>query len=297
MPEPWKISLHGGHSGEFCEHGYQTLRQFLDAAVEYGYSTFGLSAHAPASSHSTDQRFLYEDEISAGLTTDELSDRFSKYATTSEELTHQYIDRIEVLRGAEVEVVPEDRFAAQAKNLVNRYNLDYIVGSVHWVDDTPFDFNNNYFKIAVNGRGNLQQFLIRYYELVATMIEQLNPEVIGHLDLPRLFSEGSPEHESQKTKQAIDSLLQLAAENGTILDLNVSALRKGLLTPYCSPWIVKRANELGVPFCFGDDSHSIEEVGAFLDQGRDYLLANGVETITTLTRRNKTISKKIIPLV
>ena len=59
----------------------------------------------------------------------------------------------------------------------------------------------------------------------------------------------------------------------------------------------KRANELGVPFCFGDDSHSIEEVGAFLDQGRDYLLANGVETITTLTRRNKTISKKIIPLI
>jgi hypothetical protein len=35
------VSLHGGHSGDFCEHGADSLREMLDAAVSFGYSTFG----------------------------------------------------------------------------------------------------------------------------------------------------------------------------------------------------------------------------------------------------------------
>ena len=47
MAEAWKTSLHGGHSGEFCEHASATLRELLEAAVEFGFDTFGVSEHAP----------------------------------------------------------------------------------------------------------------------------------------------------------------------------------------------------------------------------------------------------------
>jgi len=45
--EPWRVSLHGGHSGEYCDHAEATLREMLEAAVQYGYQTFGVSEHAP----------------------------------------------------------------------------------------------------------------------------------------------------------------------------------------------------------------------------------------------------------
>ncbi|MBN4064950.1 histidinol-phosphatase, partial [Dehalococcoides mccartyi] len=257
MSEPWKVSLHGGHSGDFCEHGHDTLREILEAAVAFGFTTFGVTAHAPAASDSTDRRFLYEEEIAAGHSPDDLSKKFSDFASASAQFAINFGGQLEVLRGAEIEVVPEDSFADYASIIRTQYDFDYLIGSVHWVDEMPFDTSRADFDKAVANRGGLEPFLIRYYELVELMIEQVSPEIIGHIDLPRLFSDGAPEHESSSVVAIVDRVLQKAAATGAILDLNVSALRKGLTTPYPSPRIVKRATKLGVSFCFGDDSHSV----------------------------------------
>jgi histidinol-phosphatase (PHP family) len=96
--------------------------------------------------------------------------------------------------------------------------------------------------------------------------------------------------------KAVYTAFEKAKAVGCILDLNVGALSKGLATPYPAPWIVQLASEMGVPFCFGDDSHSVAQVGAGIDAGRAYLLEHGIETITKLTRRNGTIAKEIVPL-
>jgi histidinol-phosphatase (PHP family) len=291
MSELWKISLHGGHSGDFCEHGSDTLREMLDAAVSYGYTTFGVSAHSPAS----DAKFIYEEEVQAGLTTNDLAQRFSDYTAACSELADEFSDRIEILRAAEVEIVPESSFAKNADQLRSKYNLDYLIGSVHWVDEIPFDTSQQDFDKAVANRGGLEPFLLRYYELVGEMIVQVKPEVIGHVDLPRLFCEGAPELASDSVMKAVYGVFEKAKAVGCILDLNVSALSKGLVTPYPAPWIVQLATEMGVPFCFGDDSHSVAQVGAGIDAGRAYLLEHGIETITKLTRSG-TIAKEIVPL-
>ena len=77
---------------------------------------------------------------------------------------------------------------------------------------------------------------------------------------------------------------------------NVSSFSRKLVTPYPAPWIVRIASDIGVPFCFGDDSHSAVGVGAGLATGREYLLDLGVESITKLTRRDGGIVKEIGPL-
>ena len=41
------FSYHGGHSGEFCGHAKGQLAAVVAAAVEAGFSTYGLSEHAP----------------------------------------------------------------------------------------------------------------------------------------------------------------------------------------------------------------------------------------------------------
>ena len=284
--------MHGGHSGDFCEHGSDTLREMLDAAVSFGYTTFGVTAHTPP----TDPKFLYEEEIEAGLSIDDMAVHFRDYVMACGKLKAEYSDRIEVLLGAEVEVVPESSFAEFAIALKSNYELDYLVGSVHWVDEMPFDTSQQDFDKAVENRGGLEPFLLRYYELVGEMIEQVKPEVIGHIDLPRLFREGAPELDSPSVMKAVYTAFEKAKAVGCILDLNVSALSKGLATPYPAPLIVQLASEMGVPFCFGDDSHSVAQVGEGIDAGRAYLLEHGIETIIKLTRKDGTISKEIVPL-
>jgi histidinol-phosphatase (PHP family) len=292
MSEPWKISLHGGHSGDFCAHGTDTLRGMLDAAVAFGYTTFGVTAHSQA----RDAKFLYKEEVEAGSGVGDMAENFRKYASTCTDLIDEYSSQLEVLLGAEIEVVPESTFAVDAVALKRDHKLDYLVGSVHWVDELPFDTNQDDFDKAVANRGGLEPFLLRYYELVGRMIVEVEPEVVGHLDLPRLFSEGAPELESAAVGVAVARVLENILAAGTIIDLNVGALSKPLALPYPAPWIVGMASEMGVPFCLGDDSHSIAQVGAGIAEGRDYLLGLGVDSITRLTRKNGDIVKEIVLL-
>ena len=290
--EPWKVSLHGGHSGDFCAHGTDTLRELLDAAVAFGYTTFGVTAHSPA----VDARFLYPEEVEAGLGVDELAQSFREYAATCSGLIDEYSGQLEVLLGAEIEVVPESTFDTVAAELRREHRLDYLVGSVHWVDELPIDTSQADFEKAVANRGGLEQFVLRYYELAGQMIERVGPEVFGQLDLPRLFCEGAPELESKPVRNAVAGLLENIVAAGTIVDLNTGALSKQLASPYPAPWIVSMASDMGVPFCFGDDSHSTAGVGAGIAEGREYLLDLGVDTITRLTRVDGRTVKEVVPL-
>jgi histidinol-phosphatase (PHP family) len=252
----------------------------LDAAVAGGLTTFGVTAHSPR----PDSKFLYEEEVEAGFSGDDVVRQFDEYAVASLGLVDEYRGRLEVLRGAEIEVVPEAGFADEALALRERYGLDYLAGSVHWVDEVPFDTSRADFEKAVEARGGLEPFVLRYYELVGEMVEQVAPEVIGHLDLPRLYAEGAAELESAAVRRAVGSVLERVRSTGGILDLNVRAEEKGLAAPYPAPWIVRMASEVGVPFCFGDDSHSAAQVGVGIDAGRQYLLGLGVTSITKLSR-------------
>lgn len=83
---------------------------------------------------------------------------------------------------------------------------------------------------------------------------------------------------------------------GCILDLNTAGWRKGLDTPYPAPWPVRRAREMQIPFCFGDDSHGPELVGAGMDEARDYLLSNGVTTVTVLRRDGNVVTREVVSL-
>ena len=287
------MSLHGGHSGDFCEHGADSLREMLDAAVAYGYSTFGVATHSPPSS----PKFLYEEEIAAGLGVPELGRRFRSYSEVSRELVAEYADRIEVLRGAEIEVVPSGSYAIDVALLREVYELDYVVGSVHWVDEIPIDVSRDESDRAVASSGGLESFLVRYFELVGEMISSVKPEVVGHIDLPRLYSDGAPEWGSDRVLGAVSDALVAARDAGCILDLNVRALSKGLGSPFPSAEIVRMASDMGVPFCFGDDSHSVAGVGVGIEAGRSFLLANGVDSITTLGRVDGGGVKRVVSLV
>jgi histidinol-phosphatase (PHP family) len=293
LSELWKVSLHGGHSGDFCEHGADSLREMLDAAISFGYSTFGVATHSPASS----SKFLYEEEVAAGLGVVELGERFREYSRLSRGLVAEYADRIEVLRGAEIEVVPSGSYAIDVGLLREVYQLDYIVGSVHWVDEIAIDVDRCEFDRAVTKSGGLESFLVRYFELVGAMISSVKPEVVGHIDLPRLYCDGASEWGFDRVLSAISYALVAARDAGCILDLNVRAFAKGLSSPFPSAGIVRAASDLGVPFCFGDDSHSVADVGVGVEAGRSFLLANGVDSITTLGREGGGVVKRVVSLV
>lgn len=298
----WRASLHGGHSGEFCDHAEGTLRQMLEAAVRVGYHIFGVSEHAPRPA-----AYLYPEEIALGWTAEKLADDFARYTETVAALAGEFAPRLTVLCGFEAEVVPPDTYVPTMRALrVKRLSdgnpaFDYMVGSVHYVAGIQIDGPPSSYLRAVEACGGVEPFAQRYYAQVAEMVEALRPEVVGHLDLLRKNAQRAGFSlsvlESKLVRAAAEQALEAIRAFDALLDLNLAGWRKGLDTPYPAPWLVQRAHAMGIGFCFGDDSHRPSEVGKGLEEGRAYLLKNGVDTLTVLDRdADGTIIRRVCPL-
>ncbi len=288
--QPWKVSLHGGHSGEYCEHAVATLRDVLEAAVHAGFSVFGVSEHAPRS----EERFLYQSELDKGYTLGRLQAEFDSYTVAVHQLSEEYADRLTVLRGFEAEVVPASGYRDEM--LEHRAKFEYMVGSVHYVDEVQIDGTPEEFEQAREAAGGLEALAVKYYETVAEMVDALRPEVVGHLDLIRRRAPLDADLATPAIERAADQALEAVHAADAILDLNTAGWRKGLGGPYPAPWLVKMADAMGLGFCFGDDSHGPADVGAGIEDAREYLLQHGVRRIRRLNREGSRLVKEWVTL-
>ena len=66
------ISLHGGHSGQFCNHAADMLEDIILQYIHLGFKKVGITEHVPPIS----DQFLYPDEKSAHLTVCDINKRF-----------------------------------------------------------------------------------------------------------------------------------------------------------------------------------------------------------------------------
>jgi histidinol-phosphatase (PHP family) len=293
MPaQPWKVSLHGGHSGEFCEHAAGDLREVLEAAVAAGYHTFGVSEHAPRS----EERLVYATERAKGFDVARLRTDFEDYAQAITPLADEFSDRLTVLRGFEAEVVPAHSYREEMLGHRRRFGFDYMVGSVHYVDEISIDGPKSDFDAVLAQAGGLEPLAVCYYEAIAAMVDALRPDVVGHLDLIRRNAPPDAALDTSAIRKSAGRALEAVREHGCILDLNTAGWRKGLGSPYPAPWLVQWASQMSVGFCFGDDSHGPAQVGEGVDQARGYLLENGVTTVTVLTRDGGAIVRRVVPL-
>lgn len=294
MPDrqPWKVSLHGGHCGAYCDHATGTLREVLDAAVGFGYQTFGVTEHAPRAH----ERYLYETELEMRRGVPELHRLFDAYAEDLADLSAEYADRMVVLRGFETEAVPQESYADIMLGLREKYRFEFMAGSVHHVHDTIIDGPPALYAKAMEISGSIEKLAIRYYTDIATMIRALRPEVVTHFDLIRRNAPNPESVETPAVREAALAALDVAEQHRCILDLNTAGIRKGLGCPYPRPWLVREAHARGIPFCFGDDSHGPAQVGRDVPAAREYLLAHGVTTVSVLTRESGKVVRKTVPL-
>jgi histidinol-phosphatase (PHP family) len=288
--QPWMTSLHGGHSSDYCDHAQSTLREMIGAAISFGYHSFGISEHAPRG----EERFLYPNEIELGWTLEKTLQDFERYCIDLPEIAAEFDAQITVIRGFEAEVVPTDGYVQRMKSYRSRTLpsgeplFDFMVGSVHYVNEIQIDGEPEEWIRAAEFAGGAENLAVAYYETITQMVNALRPDVVGHLDLIKrnvVLANCDPALLlTERVKAAaLECLQEIKVQQG-ILDLNTAGWRKGLGEPYPAPWIIEIANSLGVPFCFGDDSHNTGHVGAGVIEAREYLLANGVNSITGVGR-------------
>jgi histidinol-phosphatase (PHP family) len=266
------LSLHGGHSGEFCNHASDTLDGMIKRYIELGFTHVGISEHLPP----YDYNLMYDDEKECGLTPDIIFDRFESYIVKCNELKDKYKNEIKIFVGFETETYSGyDRFVP---SMVNKYRPDYFVGSVHHINDLCFDSSKEHYKKAVDSCKSITDFYNAYFDKQYEMFLKIKPQVAGHFDLVRIFDTDYEKRFKEKSVlERIDRNLEVMKEYKIIMDYNQRALLKGMKEPYPSSFILKRAIDLGISIVPGDDSHDINTVGYKIKSSTDFLLDQGVE--------------------
>lgn len=266
MKAPQRVSVHGGHSGQFCNHASDSLEDLIKKYIELEFSWVGITEHTPAAS----EIYLFPEEISSGLNPGLMLDRFAEYIVECRRLQKKYAPELKIFVAMEIETY--SGYKDFVPFLLQRFRPDYIVGSVHFIEDVCFDFSKESYAMAVKKMGSIEQLYCSYFDAQYEMINVLQPAVVGHFDLIRIFDKDYKDTIQIPTIQArILRNLKLIKEKDLILDFNLRALLKGAQEPYISRQILELAKDLNIAVVPGDDSHGTDSVGCFIEEGLNIL--------------------------
>jgi histidinol-phosphatase (PHP family) len=259
---PHLVSIHGGHSGEFCCHAKDTLEEIIKAYIKRGFSWVGITEHMPFSS----DEMLYPEEKDAGFDAKETYQRFAGYISKCRKLQEKYSSSIKIYVGFETEIF--SGFELFIKKLIQKFKPDYIVGSLHHVNNMGFDYSKQQYEEIIQDIGGLEALYCGYFDQQYEMIKTLKPEVVGHFDLIRIFD---PNYHIQLKKtdvqKRIKRNLKLIKKLNLIIDFNLRDLCAGASEGYPSTSILLQALELGIAVVPCDDSHSVETAGINVKEG------------------------------
>ncbi|KAL6307012.1 polymerase/histidinol phosphatase-like protein [Sparassis latifolia] len=282
---------HHSHSGQFCKHAAGTLEDVVLEAIKQGFEVYGLTEHVPR----WRLKDLYPEE--EGTSIKELAVQFDQFIAEAHRLKQLYADRITLLVGLETEFITKVDLDNLEK-LLQRYraNIEYVVGSVHHIQEVPIDFSRETYEEAIAKFGGeldpspsvpfiqMEVFLGEYFDGQYKIIERFRPEVIGHIDLCRLYNPTLKLEPYHLAWSKLQRNIRFAVSYGALFECNAAALRKVWDTCYPGEDVARLIMKEGGRFCLSDDSHGPHAVGLNYGRMANYLRRIGVSELWVLER-------------
>ena len=180
--------------------------------------------------------------------------------------------------GLEVDYIPGQE--NRAKEIISKYDFDYIIGSVHYLNGWGFDdprLAHRYSDLDIR-----EIYCTYFHELVSSALCGIF-DIIAHPDLIKKFGH-RPEHEP------LDLYRQAAkafADAGVCMEVNTAGLRNPAGEIYPSFEFLKICREYNVPVATGSDAHKPGQVGADFDLARQLLVEAGYNQVAVFEGRRR----------
>ncbi len=262
------LPLQNLHTHSVYDDGKDTLEEMIRTAIEKGFSSLGFSGHSymhfsPKISMSIEGTNAYKREICA--------------------LKEKYQGQMDIFCGLEFELYSE----------VDLAGYDYLIGSAHYFkidgEYVGFDRDANTVKQVIDtyfgGKG--MQYAKAYFELLSTLPNYGQFDVIGHFDLIAKHSETHCFFEENAPAYLGYAFEAIEALKGKIpfFEVNTGAMARGYRTaPYPSMPIMKRLLERGFLPIVSSDCHEKSKLDCGFADSVELLKACGAKERYILTK-------------
>ena len=149
--------------------------------------------------------------------------------------------------GVEVDFFPET--LEESINLLRPYPFDFIIGSVHFIDEFTIDLNSDSWKEITQEEINL--VWQTYWRYIAAAAKSGYFDLIGHFDLPKKYKFYP---DVDLTADALAALDAIAAADAA-LEINTSGWHKPVREAYPRLFYLTQARRRNIPILINADSH------------------------------------------
>lgn len=163
--------------------------------------------------------------------------------------------------------------------------FDLVIGSVHCLDRWALSAAAEA-PACFAGR-SLPDMARRYFDLVAEAAATGLFDVIGHLDIYKLYGRDAYGDAVFAIHRGLaEPALRSLVHHGVGLELNTASWRKGCTEPYPGAELLRLAWSMGVrTLSLGSDAHCLDDLGRDVGAARAIAARAGFETACTFRRR------------
>jgi histidinol-phosphatase (PHP family) len=256
---------------KYCD-GKGELHEYVEVARTNKLISMGFSSHAPVP---FDCKWCMRQE------------NFPQYKKDIEQLKAANTD-IEIYSGLEVDFIP-----GVISPLHYRDQLDYTIGSIHFVDILPdgrhweIDNSQAVFQEGLEKifKNNIKDAMVRYFELTKEMIYHSTIDIVGHLDKIKMqnadnkyFSENDKWYQEQ-----VLSLLKLIDQADIIVEVNTRGIyQKKTKDTYPGTWVLEQMFKKNIPVTISSDAHIKDDLVNQFPETAKLLSKIGYKTVSAL---------------
>ena len=267
------------------DYDVEWVRGFFEAAEKRGLSEIGISEHT----HTFPEfESLYYDDL---ILDDSFVGEFQKKWLKSNKFKHtleDYFSFMAKLRGLGYNVktgieVCNFQNQAKVKEILDKYDFDYIIGSIHFLKGWAYDSSEI---MAEWENHSLEEIYEWYVQEVEHLCASGLYDLLGHPFNIRLFKH-IPDFD-------VTPYLIRAAEAfkkaGMGIDVNTGTYYRypiAEISPY--PDFMKIAAQYGLPAITSSDAHQPGDCGSYNDEAREYLRSFGYKEIIQFSHRKRTM--------
>jgi len=243
-----------------CNHAEGEIEEYIEAAIKQGVKIFGFSDHAPMDFDPA-YRMKFEE-----MKTYEKSVLLAR---------QKYQKKISILLGYEVDYLP-----GHMDKRVLDADVDYLIGSVHFLEGWGFD--NPEF-LAKWKEQDVDTVWQKYFDTIEAMAKSNLFDIVGHLDLIKVFNFMPNRDIVSMAKNALYAI----KESGMVLEINVAGYRKPVKEAYPSLSLLQEAYKLEIPITLASDAHKPEQVGLYNEKVMQLIKEVGYTECAYFIKREK----------
>ena len=260
------IDLHlDCHMHSTYSDGSATIEDMAASAVEKGLTTITITDHMPLP---FDTRYAME------------RNRLTAYRKEIDQARQKFGKDLTILAGLEVEYIP--RHMDWIREIIAK-DWDMLLVSIHGIVTDRGHF-------MVNGRedeftttleavfkNDIREFCTQYYALIREAAATGWFNVTGHMDVIKKHNRNNRYFDERDDwyQALIHDTLESIRDNGLRLEINMNGLNHHACATYPSPWILRRAETMGIPLILGSDAHSPDRQGQYFDRVLDFIKDKG----------------------